>query len=163
MSTADHSPISSSFAARPDGSACPDSPHLRAVLATHVALQLVDLCCLRPANDVERDGRMRVTAETTDFKIAVASIEGVAKRGCWLGGPLKPSIRKSTPRRRAGRPLCALLSHARPTFGSSCRREIRGTWWASPRIAQIDLSEKPLGLRLGKSSNVSAGLGLAGG
>jgi hypothetical protein len=49
------------------------APHLRAVLAAHVPLQFVDRRRLRPAHDVERDGLMRVAAETADLKVLAAS------------------------------------------------------------------------------------------
>ena len=43
---------------------------LRAILAAHVALQLVDRRRLRPPDDVQGDGLMRVAAETFHFEIA---------------------------------------------------------------------------------------------
>ena len=63
--------------------------HLRAVLASHVALQLMDRRCLRAAHDVERDRLMRVTAETADLEIDVAGIERVTERRRGLRRPLK--------------------------------------------------------------------------
>src|SRR6476619_404757 len=57
------------------------APHLRTVLASHIALKLMDWRRLRSADDVERDGRMRVAVKTAHFKRAVAGIEGIAKRG----------------------------------------------------------------------------------
>jgi hypothetical protein len=45
--------------------------HVRAVLATHVALQLMDRRRLWPPHDVEGDGLMRVATEASDFKIEV--------------------------------------------------------------------------------------------
>jgi hypothetical protein len=47
--------------------------HLRAVLAAHVALQLMDRRALRSPPDVQRDGLIGVAA--MDFQIAVPSIE----------------------------------------------------------------------------------------
>src|SRR5258707_976017 len=64
------------------------TPDLRAVFAAHVALEIVDRCCLRPAHDVERDGLMRVAAQAADLEIAVTCVESVAERGRWLGRPL---------------------------------------------------------------------------
>jgi hypothetical protein len=37
--------------------------YLRAILAPHIALQLMDRCRLRPSHDVEGDRPMRVAAE----------------------------------------------------------------------------------------------------
>src|SRR5271166_2357289 len=54
--------------------------NLRAVLAPHVALQLVDRRCLRSPHDVEGNGLVRVAAKATDLKIEVARIEGVTQR-----------------------------------------------------------------------------------
>ena len=45
------------------------APHLRAVLAAHVAFQFVDGRGLRPPNDIERDRLVGVAAEAADFKI----------------------------------------------------------------------------------------------
>jgi|SRR4051812_25733067 len=65
------------------------APHLRTVVAPHVTLKLVDVGALRSADDAERDGRMRVAAQTADFKIAVASIERVRQRWRRLGWPVE--------------------------------------------------------------------------
>jgi len=54
--------------------------NLRAVLASHVSLQLVDGRGLGPSHNVERNGLVRVAAETADFEIEVASVEGVTER-----------------------------------------------------------------------------------
>jgi len=64
--------------------------NLRAVLAAHVALQLVDRCRLRSAHDVEGNGLVRVAAEAADFEIAVSGIERIAQRRGWLRRSLKP-------------------------------------------------------------------------
>jgi hypothetical protein len=53
--------------------------NLRAILAAHVTFQFVDGRCLRPANNVERHRLMGTAAEAADLKIAVASVQGVAK------------------------------------------------------------------------------------
>ena len=46
--------------------------HLRTILAPHVPLKLVDRCCLRPADHIERDGLVRVATEAPHFEIEVA-------------------------------------------------------------------------------------------
>src|SRR4051794_32069183 len=79
------------------------APHLRTVLASHIALKLMDWRRLRSADDVERDGRMRVAAKTAHFKIAVAGIEGIAKRGRRLGRP--PEAEHALVPRLAGQPI----------------------------------------------------------
>jgi hypothetical protein len=66
------------------------APHLRAVLAPHVSLQLVDRGRLRAPHDVERHRLVRVAAKAFDFEIAVARIERVAQRRRWLRRTLKP-------------------------------------------------------------------------
>src|SRR6516162_7580921 len=65
------------------------APHLRAVLASHVALQLMDRRCLRAAHDAERDRLMRVTAETADLNIEVTRVERVTQARRGLGRPLE--------------------------------------------------------------------------
>ena len=67
---------------------------LRAVLAAHVALELVDRRRLRPTDDVQGDGLMRVAAETAHLEVAVAGVERVTGASGRAGaGPLKPSMR----------------------------------------------------------------------
>jgi hypothetical protein len=39
----------------------------------------MDRRCLRAANNIEGDGLVSVTTKTTDLKIAVAGVEGVAE------------------------------------------------------------------------------------
>jgi hypothetical protein len=53
--------------------------HLRAVLAAHVTLQLMDRRCLRAAHNVEGNRLMGIAAEAADFKIQVACIERVTQ------------------------------------------------------------------------------------
>jgi hypothetical protein len=65
------------------------APHLRAVRAPHVALQLMDPRRLRPPHDVKCDGLMSVAAEATDFAIEVACIERVTERGRGLRRPFE--------------------------------------------------------------------------
>src|SRR6516162_8535372 len=72
--------------------------HLRAVLASHVSLQLVNGRGLWPPHDFQSDGLMRIAAEAADFAIDVTSIEGASATvapdrdspasatACYLGG-----------------------------------------------------------------------------
>jgi hypothetical protein len=62
---------------------------LRAIFATHVALQLVDRRRLRPTHNVEGDGLVSVAAKAFDFEISVSSIERVAERRRGLCRSLK--------------------------------------------------------------------------
>src|ERR1700736_3555843 len=62
---------------------------LRAVLAAHVAFQLMDWRRLWPPHDVERDCLMCVAAEAFHFEIEVTGVERVAERRGWLRGSLK--------------------------------------------------------------------------
>jgi len=52
--------------------------NLRAVLAAHVAFQLMDWRGLPTAHNVELNGLVGVTAKAPDFEIAVSRIECVA-------------------------------------------------------------------------------------
>src|SRR5215831_2027832 len=56
------------------------SAHFRAVLAPHVAFQLMDWRRLGPPHDVEGDGLMGIAAEAADFEIGVARVDRVAER-----------------------------------------------------------------------------------
>jgi len=56
----------------------------RAVLAAHVALELVDRRRLRPSHDVECDGLMGLAAQTADLQKAVAGVQHIAERRRWL-------------------------------------------------------------------------------
>ena len=62
---------------------------LRAILASHVALQLVDWRRPGSADDVERHSLMRATAQAFHFKVKVIGIECVAQRGRRLRRSLK--------------------------------------------------------------------------
>ena len=61
---------------------------LRAILATHVALKLMDRRRLRPANDIERNGLMGIATKATYFKIEIARVDRVAQRRRRRAGPL---------------------------------------------------------------------------
>jgi hypothetical protein len=50
------------------------APSLRAILATHIALQFVDGSRLRPADDAQRHRLMRVAAEAADLEIEISSV-----------------------------------------------------------------------------------------
>jgi hypothetical protein len=67
--------------------------HLRAVFASHIALQLVDRRRLLPAHDVERNSLMSVAAETADLKIDVPALSASPSVGDGCAGPLKSSMR----------------------------------------------------------------------
>jgi hypothetical protein len=58
---------------------------LRAILASHVALELVDRRRLRPADDIEGNRLMGVAAEALDLEIAIASIQRITKSWRGLG------------------------------------------------------------------------------
>jgi hypothetical protein len=64
----------------------------RAILAAHASLQLMYRGRLRPANDVERDGRVCVAAEAADFEVAITGINCLPKVGEGCAGPLKANI-----------------------------------------------------------------------
>ena len=111
------------------------APDLRAVLAPHVALQLMDWRCLRSPHDAESNGLVSVAAKAFHFEIAIPGVERVTQRRRWLRRSL------TTPRRRAGRLPCGLPSRALPPPGSMRRRWSRVIWcpWrggcAGPRWA----------------------------
>jgi hypothetical protein len=65
------------------------SPDLRAILAAHVAFNLVDGRHLRSPHDCQRHGLMSVTAKAPDFEVAISGIEGVAEAWRWLGRSLE--------------------------------------------------------------------------
>jgi hypothetical protein len=86
--------------------------YLRAILAPHVALQLVNRRRLRPPHDVERDGLVRVAAKALHLEIRVPGVERVTERGRWLRRSLEGQ--HSLLPRLAGQPvgLLARLSRA---------------------------------------------------
>jgi hypothetical protein len=53
--------------------------HLRAVLAAHVALKLMDRRRLRAPNDVQGDRLVGIAAEAPDFKIKAARVERITQ------------------------------------------------------------------------------------
>jgi hypothetical protein len=59
------------------------------ILAAHVALQFVDRGRLRPANDVDYHGLMRLTAEAANLKISIVCIQRFAESGGRLGRALE--------------------------------------------------------------------------
>src|SRR5262249_53882999 len=73
---------------------------LRAILATHVALQFVDWRRLRPPDDVECDRLTRIATEAADFEIAIARFQSVADSRRWLRGTLVAQHALVPPRRR---------------------------------------------------------------
>ena len=67
--------------------------HFRAVLAPHVAFQLMDWRRLGPPHDVEGDGLMGIAAEAADFEIGVPPLIASPSAGDGCAGPLKASMR----------------------------------------------------------------------
>ena len=63
--------------------------HLRAILASHIALQLMDRRCLRAAHNVEGNGLMGVATEAADLKIEVTRVERVTQGRRRLSRPLE--------------------------------------------------------------------------
>jgi hypothetical protein len=57
------------------------APRLRAILAPHIALQLMYRRRLRSPHDVEGDGLVRVAAKAFHFEIAKPGVDRVAQRG----------------------------------------------------------------------------------
>jgi hypothetical protein len=55
------------------------APHLRTILARLVPLKLVDRCCLRSADHIERTGLVRVATEARQFEIEVARVQRVTQ------------------------------------------------------------------------------------
>ena len=53
--------------------------HLRAVLAAHITLRLMDRRRLRAAHNVEGNGLMGIAAEAADLKIEVTRVERVTQ------------------------------------------------------------------------------------
>jgi hypothetical protein len=101
---------------------------LRAVLAAHVAFQLMDRRSLRSAYDVQSDGLVGIAAETADLKVAVSGVERVAEgRGTAAPAPCSRAFVGSKLRRRACRLACAPHGRARQTLGSMRRRCSGGT------------------------------------
>ena len=70
------------------------APNLRTILATHVALKLMDRCCLRPSNHIECNRLMRVATKAPHFEIEVARVQRVTQCRRRLRRPArKPSMR----------------------------------------------------------------------
>jgi hypothetical protein len=114
--------------------------NFQAVLAPHVAFQLMDRRRLRSPHDVERNGLIGVATEATNFEIAVSGIERVAERGRLAApDPESRACACSTPRTQANRLACGLRSPALPPPGSSCRRSSRAIWcpWRQDRPATM--------------------------
>jgi hypothetical protein len=94
------------------------TPNLRAVLAAHVALQLMDRRCLRSAHDVDGNSLIRVAAKAFHFEVAVTSVESIAERRRRLRRPLKTE--HSFVPRLDGKPVGGL-----PRLGSPHSAEAR--------------------------------------
>src|SRR5262245_59371726 len=91
---------------------------LGAIAAAHVALELVDGRRLRPADDVKRDGLVRLAAEAAHFKISVSRIARIAerrgrlRRAAQAQHPLVPGITGET----VGFPPCRLSALCGRTY-----------------------------------------------
>jgi hypothetical protein len=92
------------------------APYLRTVLAAHVSLKLLDRCRLRPADHIERNGLVRVTAETSHFQIKVTSVQRVTQCRRWL--------RRSPEAEHAFVPCftCQPIGFLAGLLGALCRR-----------------------------------------
>ena len=55
------------------------APNLRAIPTTHVALKLVDRCCLGSADHIKRHGLVRVATDAPHFEIEVPRVQRVAQ------------------------------------------------------------------------------------
>jgi hypothetical protein len=73
----------------------------------------VDGCCLRPADDVERDGLMGLAAEAADLEESKAGIERIAERRRRLGRSLKAEHALVPSLAGASRSACLRASAAR--------------------------------------------------
>ena len=65
--------------AQQGGCACKDSREREAIFAAHVALQFVDGGRLRPPNNIQRDGLVRVAAKASDLKVGEPGIQCIAQ------------------------------------------------------------------------------------
>ena len=72
---------------------------LRAILAAHVAFQLMNRRRLRSPHDVERDGLMGVAAKAFHFEVAIPCIARRRARAMAAPDPESPTCACSTPRR----------------------------------------------------------------
>jgi len=123
------------------------APQLRTVLASHVALKLVDRYRLRPADHIERNGLVRIATEAPYFEIEVSRVQRVPQCRRWLRRSLEaehafaPCV--------AGEPI-GLLADLLSTLCRSPRERMHhrltgGTWWSSDIIAREASNGKPLG------------------
>jgi hypothetical protein len=105
---------------------------LRAILAAHAALQLMDRRRLRSSHDVQGDGLMRVAAEAFHFEIAKPGVDRVAQHRRWLRRTLKAE--HALVPRLDGEPigfLARLQWPAPPLRGRRLRRSSPVTWYPS--------------------------------
>jgi hypothetical protein len=113
--------------------------HLRAVLTAHVPLKLVDRCCLRSADYIERNGPVRVASEAAHrstrhpTSAKVAQVHGSRACAC------------SMLHTRAYRLPCGLPGHTPLLRERTRRKSTGGTWWSSDMIAPNGDTGKPLG------------------
>jgi hypothetical protein len=129
------------------------TPDPRAILATHVAFQFVDGRCLWPADDVEGHGLVCVTAVASDFRVAIAGVQGVTEgkgRLRWTfvsqhalipsnaGQPISflPRFRgalRRMPDRRAINALAGFRAHRARMRQRGFDRQAATAWAFSPR------------------------------
>ena len=100
------------------------APNLRAILAPHVAFELVDGSGLRPANDVQRHRLVRVAAEAANLKIKVSGIQRIAQSWRWLGG--SPVPEHTLVPSHAGEPVRLLSRVLRSFRGGPNRTAVDG-------------------------------------
>jgi hypothetical protein len=136
--------------------------NLRAVLAAHLALQFVDGCCLRPADDIQRHRLVSVAAEAADLKVEISGVQGVSQRRGVLSRalvskhPLVPSLtrqpvsflarflralrgRRGPNCRKCSRVIsCPFPKNALPYPRSASRYQLGSEQTAPQRIAGVD-------------------------
>lgn len=117
------------------------STDLRTVPAAHIAFQLVNRRCFRPADDVQRHGLMGVAAKAFDFEIGEAGVEVVAQDRRGAGrAPGSPACADSMPDRQDGRLPYVPPQRAPPMPGPTRRRSSLAIWCPCPIKARRERS-----------------------
>src|SRR5215831_18829178 len=94
--------------------------HLRAILASHVALKLVDRRRFRSAHDVERDGLIGIATKTSDLAKAICSAHRLMALDFWcfpVAGIAAASA--SPPRWQSWTASCVFRASAAPSATSA--------------------------------------------
>jgi hypothetical protein len=99
------------------------------VLAAHVSLELMDCGRLRPANDVECHRLVGLAAETFDFEVRIAAVEGVTEDRGAAPALGKLACAGSRQRRRDDPRPCGLSP---PNAGRMRHRLLLATWCPCP-------------------------------